>query len=414
MSPSKSVFPIVLWLSFSSLFQLSASDRFAAEMIMDGTFFQIHEVGAPYQDFGYERYFNGRGILQTSVKINSSLSLFYEGRYNQLEPLNHGDVLKGHGYGYPVLQGFLRYSTKLPSNLTFQFGKFGSPFGHFLSEDYPNINPLITAPLIYTYPLTIHPDRIPANAYDLVRWQYYNTTPPALYAHDYDGVPIVNYPYPTGILAYGDWAKFDYRLALVNSSLSNPLNIGNSGQHPQWVAGAGYSPFPGLRIGTSLARGPYLNPSVQSSLPPGTSIESFSQGSLGFDLQYSIGHLEIQSELVFNSFEVPNIYKSLGTTGYYVQAKQTLTPRIYLAARWDQLISDQITTQYYGYYDSSYRYANNVDSLEIALGLRITEKMLLKSSYQYRRTDGVYSYYENNIGMQLVYSFDVKRLLRIP
>ena len=227
-------------------------------------------------------------------------------------------------------------------------------------------------------------------------------------------MPILNYPYSTGILGYGDWARFDYRFAAVNSSLANPLNLGTPGQRIQWVAGAGYSPSPRLRLGTSLARGTYLDASVESSLPTGTRIDDFNQQVLGFDLQFSLNHLEIISELVFNSFQVPNIYKPLGTTGYYIQAKQTLSPRIYAAVRWDQLISDRLTTFYYDYYNSSYRWDSNVNSLEVALGVRITEKMLLKTSYQYRRTDGVYTYSENNVGMQLVYSFDVKKLFRIP
>jgi hypothetical protein len=55
-----------------------------------------------------------------------------------------------------------------------------------------------------------------------------------------------------------------------------------------------------------------------------------------------------------------------------------------------------------------------VNSFEVALGVRITEKMLLKTAYQYRPTDGIYTYRQNNVGMQLVYSFDVKKLFRIP
>jgi hypothetical protein len=413
MTPAKTS-SVVLLFFLNSLIPSFASDRFGAEMIVDGTFFQVHQSETPYLGSGSERFFNGRGILRASLSINSYLSLFYEGRYDQLEPLSDLNVLEGHGYGYPVLQGFLRYSTKLPTGLTLQFGKFGSPFGHYLTEDYPNLNPLITAPLIYTHTATVRSDRIPLDAYDLVRWQYYNTSNPYPYSRQYDGQPILNYPYPTGVMAYGDWAKLDYRFAAVNSSLANPINIGNPGQHLQWVAGAGYSPLSRLRIGTSLAKGPYLDSSVQSSLPAGARITDFNQSALGFDLQFSMNHLEIQSELVFNSYQVPNIYKSLGTTGYYIQVIQTLAPRIYVAVRWDQLISDRLTTYYYDEYDSSYRFDSNVNSLEIALGVRITEKMLLKTAYQYRPTDGIYSYHQNNLGMQLVYSFDLKKLFKIP
>jgi len=111
-----------------------ADERLGAEVMLDGSLFQVSQSDTPYVLTGSQRSFNGQGILLASFKIKSNLSLYYEGRYNQFEPLNYRDDLPGHGHGYPVLQGFLRYSTKLPSGLTLQIGKFGSPFGHFLTE----------------------------------------------------------------------------------------------------------------------------------------------------------------------------------------------------------------------------------------------------------------------------------------
>ena len=43
---------------------------------------------------------------------------------------------------------------------------------------------------------------------------------------------------------FGGMGTDDYRFAAVNSSISNPLNLDQSGQRAQWIAGGGWTIMP--------------------------------------------------------------------------------------------------------------------------------------------------------------------------
>jgi hypothetical protein len=140
-------------------------------------------------------------------------------------------------------------------------------------------------------------------------------------------------------------------------------------------------------------------------------VSDFKQRALGVDLQYAHHHLEVYAEFIFNRFDVPNITESLGAKGYYIEVKQTLTPRIFAAVRWNQIYFGRL--QYEPASGEHPRFDDNVDSLEVGMGYRFTEKLLSKFSYQYNRTLSDMVPRENVFAAQLVYSLDIRSLLRI-
>jgi len=269
--------------------------------------------------------------------------------------------------------------------------------------------------LMYTHRTTVRSSQLPANSYDLLRWQARAQPLPGYTTSSGTGggwLPLINFAYPTGLLAFGSGAKVDYRFALVNSSLSNPLNPARSGQRAQWVAAGGITPFQRFRVGASFATGPYLDASVSSQLPAGSSWRDFTQRALGADLQLTLHHLELQAELMFTNFQVPRISQRLGAAGYFVELKHTLTPRLFLAGRWNQLYFDRLRSGIL--YGERPRFDNNRYSLELGVGYHLSEKLLVKSAYQFNRTVTALEPRDDVVGIQLVFRFDPRSLLRLP
>jgi hypothetical protein len=388
-----------------------AEDRLGLQVIADGIFTRAQRPEGSYPSSDLR--LNGQAALLASFRFTPSLFAVYEGRINHLEGLNEHDPQLRQTTTIGVLQGYLRYTTGLPTGLNLQAGKFGHPFGQFLTRNYADQNPLIGFPLMYTHRTTIRANQLPANSYDFLRWQARAQPLPGYTTTSDSGaswLPLINYSYPTGLMAFGSGPKADYRFALVNSSLSNPLNPARSGQRAQWVAAGGITPFQRFRLGASFASGPYLDASVSSQLPAGTFWRDFTQRALGFDLQLTLHHLELQSELMFTNFKVPRISQRLGAAGYFVELKHTLTPRLFLAARWNQLYFDRFRSGITN--GERPRFDSNRYSLEFGLGYHLSEKLLVKSAYQLNRTVTTLEPRDDVVGIQLVYRFDPRSLLR--
>ncbi len=390
-----------------------AEDRLGLQVISDGVFTRAQRADESYPSADFR--LNGQAALLASYRLTPSLFAFYEGRISHLEGLNHRDPRLRQTTTAGVLQGYLRYSTRLPSGLNLQAGKFGHPFGQFLTRNYADQNPLIGFPLMYTHRTTIRSSQLPANSYDFLRWQARAQPLPGYTTDSGSGngwLPLINFSYPTGLMAFGSGSKADYRFALVNSSLSNPLNPARSGQRAQWVAAGGITPFQRFRLGASFATGPYLDASVSSQLPAGTFWGDFTQRALGADVQLTLRHLELQGELLFTNFKVPRISQRLGAAGYFVELKHTLTPRLFLAGRWNQLYFDRLRSGIT--HGERPRFDNNRYSLELGLGYHLSEKLLVKGSHQFNRTVTALEPRDDVTGIQLVYRFDLKNLLRLP
>jgi hypothetical protein len=390
-----------------------AEDRLGLQVVSDGVLTRVQrpEGSYPASDFRV----NGQAAVLASYRLTPSLFAFYEGRVSHLEGLNHRDPRLRQTTTAGVLQGYLRYSTRLPSGLNLQAGKFGHPFGQFLTRNYADQNPLIGFPLMYTHRTTIRSSQLPANSYDFLRWQARAQPVPGYTTNSGSGngsLPLINFSYPTGLMAFGSGSKADYRFALVNSALSNPLNPARSGQRAQWVAAGGITPFQRFRLGASIATGPYLDASVSSQLPTGTLWRDFTQRALGADVQLTLRHLELQGELLLTNFKVPRISQRLGAAGYFIELKHTLTPRLFLAGRWNQLYFDRLRSGITN--GQRPRFDNNRYSLELGLGYHLSEKLLMKGSHQFNRTVTALEPRDDVTGIQLVYRFDLKNLLRLP
>jgi hypothetical protein len=151
--------------------------------------------------------------------------------------------------------------------------------------------------------------------------------------------PLIGLPddytldYPLGAEVSGETRHFDYRAAMVS------LPSYHSGYVPDPTArlrpafGAGYTPFIGARIGASYTSGTYLNHDYTSAQTAGRPWDDYDQRIFSLDGSFARGYLETHAEYSRGSYDVPGHAGSLAGFSYYGEAKYTLTPRFFVAAR---------------------------------------------------------------------------------
>jgi hypothetical protein len=137
--------------------------------------------------------------------------------------------------------------------------------------------------------------------------------------------------YPLGVEVFGDAYRFDYRAAMVSLPTTHAGYEPSPTPRLRPAIGGGYTPIVGLRFGTSFTVGPYLNRDVPVAALKGRSWSDFHQRVIAFDASFSHGYLETHAEAARGRYDIP----SGAITGftYYGEAKYTLTPRFFIAAR---------------------------------------------------------------------------------
>ncbi|HEX8945101.1 MAG TPA: hypothetical protein VF785_18335 [Gemmatimonadaceae bacterium] len=149
--------------------------------------------------------------------------------------------------------------------------------------------------------------------------------------------PLIGVPdgysleYPYGVEVFGEAYKFDYRVAAVSRPTSHVGYEPDPTPRLRPAIGGGFTPMIGLRLGASFTVGPYLNDNVAATALKGERWTDFHQRVMAFDASFSHGYLETHAEAARGSYDIPS-GKITGFT-YYGEAKYTLTPRFFVAAR---------------------------------------------------------------------------------
>jgi hypothetical protein len=288
---------------------------------------------------------------------------------DQLQVVFVGDVQGGDASGYEQLdvrleQGYVRYAFGATAPVIVQGGRVTLPFGNFARRYYSDQNPLIGNPLDYEI------------------------------------------SYPLGIQAIGAVSWFDYMVAAVDGPLTREDY--DSDPESSWrpALAAGVTPIAGLRLGAYYTQGEYLSQIAEDWLLPGKALSDYHEKVTGFDLQYSIGHFELNGELTQTRLEVPAAENATGRI-YYVEPKYTFAPRWYAALRWErgeQAIAFWIWNAIWS------AEKERVDNVEAAVGFRIDRGLLLKASYRTtlrNSEDAEYDPQGRGVALQLSYRFDV-------
>lgn len=309
-----------------------------------------------------------------------------------------------------VDQLYASYFFPVSFDFNIQAGKFASPFGTFYERHRAKNNMLIGRPLMFGYSTSLRSNQtymIPFN-FNMMRGKGH--APWGMAGGEdkwWAGLSTISVaPYSSGGMIYGSFKMLEYRVALVNSSLSNPQDPFEGNDNLSYVGRVGLRPFIGVRIGASYALGAYMDKNLEDNnfLPAGKDTNDFKQQAIGVDAEYSIGDLDIYGEFAWNSWEVPFI--GLGTvekiknTTYYIESKYTFIPGLFGAIRFSGVNFGNITSPQMG--TTSWDY--DVTRTEIGLGYHYNKNILIKTSYQFNNSDGP-DPNDNLFGLQISFSY---------
>jgi len=215
--------------------------------------------------------------------------------------------------------------------------------------------------------------------------------------------------YPLGFELSGEAGKFDYRAAMVSLPPTHDNYTPKPTARLRPAIGGGFTPIVGLRIGGSFSVGPYLNHSYTPDQLLNQSWTSYHQRVVALDFAYAHGYLETHAEAARGSYDVPGRADPIVGFTYYGEAKYTLTPRFFVAARVERNRYPFIrgnTTAWVA------RLTDFVDG-EAGLGYRLSKSTLVKTSIRGDRwwfAPGVTGFKGTGgpaFAMQLSQSFDV-------
>lgn len=302
------------------------------------------------------------------------------------------------------IQAYIGYTTRTEkTTVVVKAGQLSTAFGSFPLRYDDTDNPLLDQPLAYTSQLALRGDQLMCSTADLQSgWYGYVQGHCGGVQGWGDGlVPVTLYGVP-GFQIEASHGHLDGRWQLAARTPTNSDHLTTRLSYLQWAAGGGYTIRQGMRIGVSGFRGPYLDRTVASFLPAGTSVRNFPATGIGVDGQWARGRWSVNAEWQHFQFDLPNFVVSPSTTTGYVEAKSVLTPHLYLAVRAGYLKNGKVMDSGM---DSAPQYAPTLTSLELGAGFWLRRNILLKGSYGWLLTEGETGTQNNVVGLQLVANF---------
>ena len=260
--------------------------------------------------------------------------------------------LPGGDWSKEMYQLQIRYqpSTRIPVRV--DAGIIASPLGAITLEMRPDRNPLIGTPSYYFTPLPSFDGK-------------------------YDRVQIMSGGYPLGAMASMSGRRWDARAGVTDGTPTRNRKMMSGTRPParaQFVAGGGITPFEGLRIGTGFAHGVYREPALATATAPAR--PAMDATIFTIEGEYSIRYTRVTGEWVRDNFETAST--PAVSRGLLLEAVQTLTPRIYAAAR-----TTKTSTPVFA---AGTRTRRTSGTMEATIGYRVSPEITLKAGYQGART----------------------------
>jgi hypothetical protein len=177
----------------------------------------------------------------------------------------------------------------------------------------------------------------------------------------------------------GTSSHVDYRAAVVSLPAVREGYSPEPGARPRPAFGVGVTPVPEVRLGASATWGSYLGDEQAAFIPAGSEWSDFDQRVLAFDARFSRGYFELRGELALSSYDVPTKTETSDGVAFYLEAKQTWTPRFFTAVRGERNDYPFIRPISASNWIARNALAYN---LEVGVGFRATRELLLKASYR--------------------------------
>lgn len=219
--------------------------------------------------------------------------------------------------------------------------------------------------------------------------------------------------YPLGVVLSGDFHRVDFRAAAVTLPATHAGYVPSPTRRLRPAIGAGFTPVVGVRFGGSWTEGPYLNDALTPTELRGAPWTHYHQRVFALDARAAHGYLETFAEAARATYDIPGRPGAILGYTYYGEAKYTLTPRFYVAARAERNAYPFIRPSATNWTARKVDFVNG----ELGAGYRATASTLLKLSLRGDRwwvaehAPGFLGRGGPAVAFQISQSLDVKRLL---
>ncbi|HJU43693.1 MAG TPA: hypothetical protein VJ691_12785 [Vicinamibacterales bacterium] len=245
----------------------------------------------------------------------------------------------------------LRYERPGAIGVRLEAGQLSSPVGLSILENRPDKNPVVSPHSTLYLPIP-----------------RYEAGTPATF--------LLAASYPLGARVTVSGAKWDARAAVTDSSPIRGRPFFGDSKPPRmanYMAGAGFTPHIGLRIGGAVAFGPYAAVSEVRNRSRGDRHATLMQ----IEGEWSFGYTRLAGELLVTKRQLA--VNDARVDGGWFEVTQTLTPRVFAAARYDEQWTRWTAAATGDELDAPYR------RLETGVGFRVTPDVTLRGTYMTRK-----------------------------
>lgn len=240
-----------------------------------------------------------------------------------------------------------------PGRVGFRFdgGQFTSPIGLAVLENRPNMNPVISQHSTLYLPIP----------------RYESGTPTTF---------LMAASYPVGAKVTFSGAHWDARAAVIDSSPVHGRPLFGDNLPPRmanYVVGGGITPYIGLRFGAAYAHGPYATADEVRDQTRGDRMASVAQ----VEGEWSFRYTRIAGEFLWTKRELATADATVD--GGWIEVTQTLSPRIFVASRYDHQFTEWLRTA------DLLRQHEPYQRVETAVGFRLTRTLTARASYLTRK-----------------------------
>lgn len=275
----------------------------------------------------------------------------------------------------------IRYRPFGENSLNFQVGKFPTVVGNWVPNHNYYDDPFLLAPLPYSAINGVHVNNPNGSSPQAIENRS-NTPGSTIHSLKENWSSIIWGPaYSNGFSIFGSSETLDYAFEVRNASLGAQPSEWDFGDGdfttPTLSARLGYRPDAAWAFGLSCSHGYYLNTNASDVLPSGTDRSDFTQSLVGLDMRWAHHDWILSGEAFYTTYNT--LHEDFHTFSYYLQARYKAAPGLWLAGRFGQTVSDEVSVPSGG--ESSW--APDLIRAELALGWRITPELLLKTQYAY-------------------------------
>ena len=267
----------------------------------------------------------------------------------------------------------LRYERPGAVGVRIDVGQFVSPIGLAILENRPNRNPVVSQHSTLYLPV--------------VRFE--------------PGTPttfLIAASYPLGAQITASAKSWDARAAITDSSPVRGRPFFGDNKPPRMVngiVGGGVTPLIGLRLGVAVAHGAYALAREVRDPSAGDRRASVIQA----EAEWSFGYTRIAGEWLWTWRDMAT--GTARVNGGWIEATQTLGPRWFAAARYD----DQTTA--WTSQPNRARRSEPYRRLETTAGFRVTPEITLRGSYLTRK-GYVVGFWDDQVLASIVFAKKIK------